>query len=173
MILSNLTTSLGILAVIGVAITVIWIVLRGGEKTKLMSAETDAYYLAKLSLNIHDGKLKLGKWQVLPTDTLADLKSIIPEPQFELIHTYSDWKTYRVILSDKLVVAFLFREEILQHTSLYAHDEKNGPFETNSTEAAEHLLAHLGGEKKYWWGHVVLEVDTKGGSISVILAYTR
>ena len=173
MTLSTLTTSLAIFAVIVVAIGVIWRLLRGGEKMNTISDETYTNDLSKLSLNVHDGKLRFGTWQVSASDTTADLKNIIREQHLELIRTYSDWRTYRVVLSDKLIIGFFFCKEALLHVSLHLDDEKNGPFETNSKQAAERVLAHVGGEMQYSWGKVVLEVDKKGGSVSVILVYKQ
>ena len=112
-----------------------------------------------LKLNIYNGNIILDNYSFSCKDNTSELKNVFLKDLL-LWSVNNEYQTFKLNYSESLIVLFHFFKDSISSVELYS---KNN--------SIENVLNDIGGEKKYSWGSVYLNIDIKAGYKSVIVQY--
>ena len=112
-----------------------------------------------IKLNIYNGNIILDSYSFSFKSNSNELKSMFLKDLLLWV-VNDEYETYKLIYSENLIVLFHFFKDNLYSIELYSNDN-----------SSENILKTIGGEKKYNWGSVFLNIDIKAGYKSVIVQY--
>lgn len=121
-----------------------------------------------ITLNYNNGELGFDKWVLSPEDTLDSIKNRFSHNEFELWHKNNQWENYKLNISEEYIIGIFFLNGLVKFIEIYPkrHDVEDD-------QMLQDLLMNLGGENRYSWGKVELNVDYKAGYTSVIINYSH
>jgi|ERR1019366_6590710 hypothetical protein len=131
-----------------------------------------------IQLNTKDGRLEVDSFFIYPGLTLNEFGALSGVVDIEKIVENGSYASFGIKGVDDYcaAIAVYFFEQIVERVVIFL-GERYGfpPFIVTSEERAEidRLIKKLGGAKKYDWGSVEVADDPKGGSISVLVRYSR
>lgn len=120
-----------------------------------------------MNLDANNGTLQLGKWIFTPNDRLNDIKVNFSSREFELRLANDQWTTYRLNIFNEYIIRIVFFDEQIKFVEIYP---KNIGKNTEE-KALFDILKKLGGENRYFWGNVELNIDNKADYISILINY--
>ena len=120
-----------------------------------------------INLDIDNGTIQLGKWILKPEDKLNDIKVYFSPKEFELGLANNQWATYRLNIFNEYIIRIIFFDEQIKFVEIYPKNITENPENKVLIEA----LKNLGGENKYFWGNVELNIDNKAGYESILISY--
>ena len=112
-----------------------------------------------MELNTYNGNFILDNFSFSSKDNVSTLKNKFVNNLF-LWNVYSDYETYKIEYKGNLIVLFHFFKNKISSIELFS---KNN--------SIEDILEFIGGENKYNWGTVFVNIDIRAGYESVIIKY--
>ena len=109
----------------------------------------------------NNGEFHFERWILKPNDVLNKVINDFSSKEFELWIENGQWKTYKLNISEEYVFLVFFFDNVIKFIEVYSKQK----------ESLNETLEKLGGEKKYSWGKVELNVDYKAGYNSIVINF--
>jgi hypothetical protein len=117
-----------------------------------------------MKLNISNGELNLGQWTLHKDIPEIAIKEIFKGIEVENWTSHGKWSSFRLKHIKELIIILHFEDGILNVIELFPEIEDHEKW-------IQSTIKIFGGEKKYSWGNIKINIDHKASYKSIMIRY--